>query len=68
MQTPMEAVKDADALFLITEWNEFKQLDLTEITKIMKQPIIFDGRNGFDENKIEACEKMEYYPVGKSRL
>ncbi|MEI4605973.1 UDP-glucose/GDP-mannose dehydrogenase family protein, partial [Bacillus cereus] len=40
-----EATVDADALFIITEWNEFKRLDIEALMKIMKQPIIFDGRN-----------------------
>ena len=64
----MDAIKDADALFLLTEWNEFKQLDLAEITKLMKQPIIFDGRNCFNEDNINLCEKIEYYPVGKMTI
>lgn len=64
----MDAIKDADALFLLTEWNEFKQLDLSEITKLMKHPIIFDGRNCFKEDNINLCEKIEYYPVGKMTI
>lgn len=63
--TAMEAIKDANALFLLTEWNEFKQLNLSEITKLMKQPITFDGWNCFKEANIDTCEKIEYYPVGK---
>ena len=64
----IEAVKEADALFLITEWNEFRKLNLTQITKLMKQPIIFDGRNCFDMDKIETCEAVEYYPIGKKAV
>ncbi|WP_338470559.1 UDP-glucose/GDP-mannose dehydrogenase family protein [Niallia sp. XMNu-256] len=63
-----EAIKDADALFLVTEWNEFKQLDLSTVTELMKQPIIFDGRNCFKEDHIHACESIEYYPVGKKSI
>ncbi|XTP56918.1 UDP-glucose/GDP-mannose dehydrogenase family protein [Niallia sp. Krafla_26] len=63
-----EALKDADALFLLTEWGEFKRIDVTRVTGLMKQPIIFDGRNCFDTDKIEACEKIEYYPVGKKAI
>ncbi|WP_338451274.1 UDP-glucose/GDP-mannose dehydrogenase family protein [Niallia oryzisoli] len=63
-----QAIENADAVFIVTEWNEFKQLDLTEVTKHMKQPIIFDGRNCFEENKIRACSKIEYYPVGKPAI
>jgi UDPglucose 6-dehydrogenase len=40
-----EAARGADALLIITEWNEFKQLNLGKIKKLMKTPIIIDGRN-----------------------
>lgn len=42
---PYDSVKDADALCILTEWNEFKQVDLKKIIKIMKTPIVVDGRN-----------------------
>ncbi len=42
---PYDAANQADALLILTEWNEFKELDLTKIRSIMKKPIIFDGRN-----------------------
>jgi len=42
------AVRDADALVLITEWKEFRSPDFEEIHKLMKHPIIFDGRNQYD--------------------
>ena len=64
----IEAASAADALFIVTEWSEFKQLDLAELLRIMKQPIIFDGRNCLDENRIRACGKIEYYPVGRPRI
>jgi UDPglucose 6-dehydrogenase len=37
-----------DILVVITEWNEFKQLDLERIRELMKQPVIYDGRNIYD--------------------
>jgi UDPglucose 6-dehydrogenase len=40
--------EDCDALIVVTEWNEFKQLDLKKIKKVMKTPVIFDGRNIYD--------------------
>ena len=67
-QTLDEAILDAEAAFIITEWNEIKQMDLTEILKKMKHPIIFDGRNCLDENKLKACENVEYYPIGKPEI
>jgi UDPglucose 6-dehydrogenase len=61
----IEAAAQADALFIITEWKEFKQVNLPAIVKSMKQPIIFDGRNCLSDEAIRACEKIEYYPVGR---
>ncbi len=60
-----EAVTDADAVFIVTEWNEFKQLNLKSLTESMKNPIIFDGRNCMPESKLSECKTVEYYPVGK---
>lgn len=40
-----EAAKDAELLIVLTEWNEFKQLDLARIKSVMKNPVILDGRN-----------------------
>ena len=41
-------MQDADAVFLITEWNEFKQLDMARVRDLMRQPILLDGRNVYD--------------------
>ena len=40
-----EALKGADALLLVTEWNEFREPDFDKMKQLMKQPVIFDGRN-----------------------
>ena len=45
---PYAMAKDSDAIIVITEWNEFKQLDLERIRTIMKTPVLFDGRNIYD--------------------
>jgi len=42
-----------DALMVMTEWNEFKQLDLEQIRSLMRQPVLFDGRNIYDSEKFE---------------
>jgi UDPglucose 6-dehydrogenase len=47
-QSPYEAAKGSDVLILLTEWDEFKNLDFTKIKQLLKQPIIIDGRNIFD--------------------
>jgi UDPglucose 6-dehydrogenase len=40
--------RDSDCLVIVTEWNEFKELDFKKIRKLMKQPVIIDGRNIYD--------------------
>jgi len=57
------AVQDADALLLVTEWNEFRSPDFEEIAKLMKQPIIFDGRNQYDA-VIANKYNFELYQIG----
>jgi UDPglucose 6-dehydrogenase len=65
VDSAVEAAKDADALFVVTEWEEFKQHDVAALLDVMKQPIIFDGRNCLDEAALKACKTIEYYPVGR---
>ena len=57
-----DALDDADALILITEWKEFRSLDLYELSKRLKQKIIFDGRNIYPK-RIED-ENFELYQIG----
>lgn len=63
--SPLEAAKDADVLLIVTEWKDFRQLDIEAVLDVMKQRIIFDGRNCLDEAIIRACRPVEYYPVGR---
>ncbi|HEY6099936.1 MAG TPA: UDP-glucose/GDP-mannose dehydrogenase family protein [Anaeromyxobacter sp.] len=62
---PYAAAEGADALLLVTEWNEFRQPDLSRLRKIMKQPVLFDGRNVWDGAKARAAG-FTYYGVGRS--
>ncbi len=48
MDTPYAVADGADALVLVTEWNEFKNLDLARVKESMRQPILVDGRNIYD--------------------
>jgi UDPglucose 6-dehydrogenase len=50
--TPYEAAREADALLLVTEWNEFKQLDMAHVRDMMRQPILLDGRNVYDPQQM----------------
>ncbi|MBI3379779.1 UDP-glucose/GDP-mannose dehydrogenase family protein [Candidatus Gottesmanbacteria bacterium] len=52
-QNPKETAKGVDALLILTEWNEFKQVDLLELKALMKNYYIFDGRNIYDPVKVK---------------
>lgn len=51
---PYAVAEDADALLLVTEWNEFKHLDMERIARSMRQPVLFDGRNIYEPKKMRA--------------
>lgn len=59
-----EAIKGTDALFILTEWEQFTSLDLSKVKKLMKAPVIFDGRNIFDKHNTESSG-FTYFAVGK---
>jgi len=62
--TPYEVAEGCDALAIITEWREFKQLNLERIRGLMKQPIIFDGRNIYPPERM-ARLGLRYISVGR---
>ena len=51
---PYLLAKDCDALVVLTEWNEFKNIDLESVRQAMKTPVIFDGRNVFDPQEMHS--------------
>lgn len=59
-----EACRGADAVAIVTEWNEFRQLDLVRIAKELKSRVIFDGRNIYDPGLPKTLGFM-YYGVGR---
>ena len=59
-----EAFDNSDAILLVTDHDEFLNLDLTEIKSKMKTPIIIDGRNFFDEKNISSLG-FSYRAIGK---
>lgn len=63
-ESAYEALKDANAALFITEWEEFAELDLNKVKKLMDNPIIIDGRNIFDPDKVKA-KGFEYYSIGR---
>jgi UDPglucose 6-dehydrogenase len=60
-----EALKGADALVVATEWNDFRRPDFDRMKSLMKQPIIFDGRNIYDP-RVMVERGFVYYGIGRS--
>lgn len=58
------AVRNTDAIVLLTEWREFQQLDLSKVKKLMKNPVIIDGRNVYDPSEIR---KLGFTYIGVGR-
>jgi UDPglucose 6-dehydrogenase len=59
-----EALVDADALLIITEWDEFKDINFEKIKSIMKLPIVIDGRNIYDNREMKKLG-FEYHCIGR---
>ncbi|WP_212935756.1 UDP-glucose dehydrogenase family protein [Bacillus hominis] len=62
-----EALLDKDLVFIVTEWQEVKELDLSLFAKLMRNPIVFDGRNCFDLKEVSKHE-IDYYSIGRSNV
>jgi UDPglucose 6-dehydrogenase len=61
---PYKLAEGCDALMIITEWNEFKQLDFELIRTAMHQPVIFDGRNIYDPEQMRKLG-FKYLAFGR---
>ena len=59
-----EAVADADALLIVTEWKEFRMPDWTAVLRVMKSPVIFDGRNIYDPDEMKELGFV-YHSIGR---
>ena len=59
-----DAIKNSDALIIVTEWNEFRNPDLEKVRSLLKEPVIFDGRNLYDLETMRQ-KKFTYYSVGR---
>ena len=64
--TSYDAVENADALLLLTEWNEFRRPDFERIKSLMKTPVIFDGRNQYNADNMSK-NGFEYYCIGNAK-
>ncbi|HUG38423.1 MAG TPA: UDP-glucose/GDP-mannose dehydrogenase family protein [Candidatus Limnocylindrales bacterium] len=63
-ESPYEAAEGADALVLVTEWNEFKYLNLDRLRGLLRRPVIFDGRNLWEPERMRRLG-FEYYSIGR---
>lgn len=63
-QYSYEAVKNANALLLLTEWNEFRRPDFEKIKSLMTAPLIFDGRNQYNAERLKD-KGFVYYQIGR---
>ena len=64
VKSPLQAVEGADALAIVTEWQEFRSPDFAALKAQLKTPAIFDGRNLYDPAVVKAAG-LEYYPIGR---
>jgi UDPglucose 6-dehydrogenase len=63
-QNNYDALKGADALLIVTEWNEFRRPDYAKMKTLLKKPVIFDGRNIYDP-KIMKENGFVYFGIGR---
>jgi UDPglucose 6-dehydrogenase len=63
-KSPEAALEGADALAIVTEWQEFRSPDFAHIKKTLRSPVIFDGRNLYDPS-LMAREDIQYYAIGR---
>ena len=59
-----DALRDADALILVTEWKPFRHPDFAVMKRLMKRPVVFDGRNQYDPGQMRV-EGFEYSGIGR---
>ena len=64
LKAPYEAIRDCDALIVITEWDEFRNLDMRAVKVLLKKPIIIDGRNIYD---IKNMKELGFTYMGIGR-
>ncbi|MFK4300331.1 MULTISPECIES: UDP-glucose/GDP-mannose dehydrogenase family protein [unclassified Paenibacillus] len=65
--SPQQAAEGSDAVCLLTDWEEFKNVNLLQLSSILHKPVLIDGRNVFTEEQIQGSG-LEYYSVGRPRM
>ena len=63
-KNPLAAIEGADALVILTEWDEFRQIDKNKIKELLSQPVVIDGRNVFDPKEMQELG-FQYLSVGR---
>lgn len=61
---PLDALKGADALLVVTEWKVFQSPDFATMKELLTSPVVFDGRNLYDP-AVMYDAGFEYYPIGR---
>jgi UDPglucose 6-dehydrogenase len=62
-----DAARSADALAIVTEWQEFRSPDFERLREVLKAPVIFDGRNLYDPAMVSRFG-LTYYAIGRGKL
>jgi UDP-N-acetyl-D-mannosaminuronate dehydrogenase len=65
-QTPEEALKDADVCFIFTEWHNIREIPVQKYKELMRNPLVYDGRNIYKPKEMKAAG-VEYYSIGRPR-
>jgi UDPglucose 6-dehydrogenase len=65
-ESAYDAAADADAIVIVTEWNEFKQLNLERLKNVMRTPILYDGRNIYEPSRMRRMG-FRYNAIGRPR-
>ena len=67
VESPEDALRDADLAFIFTEWEEIKSVGVSRYKELMNEAIIFDGRNCYDTKDAISCG-IEYHSVGRKEI
>ena len=59
-----ETIKDANVVFIMTEWKEIVEFDVRKYTELMKEPVVYDGRNCYDVQTMKD-NNIEYISIGR---
>ena len=63
-QSPTDALEGADGLVIATEWRQYRSPDFDRMRKLLREPVIFDGRNLYDPALVRAAG-LVYVPIGR---